>query len=85
MAKTEAIEPVAEPVQDPDLEVVVATDPLAPDVMDNTLRDKMKGRLLACLCVEFYQVWDETIILSVLYECEAWSVSLVGEERLRIF
>lgn len=30
-----------EPVQDSDLEVVA--DPLAPDMMDNALRDKMKG------------------------------------------
>lgn len=39
VAKVEAIEAVAEP----ELEVMAAADPLASDMMDSALREKMKG------------------------------------------
>jgi hypothetical protein len=42
VAKVEAVEAVAEA----DLEVGAVGDPLAPEMMDSTLRDKMKGRLV---------------------------------------
>jgi hypothetical protein len=47
VAKVEAVEAVAEA----DLEVGAVGDPTAPEVMDSTLRDKMKGGLV-CSYVE---------------------------------
>jgi hypothetical protein len=47
VAKVEAAEAVAEA----DLEVGAVGDPAAPEVMDSTLRDKMKGGLV-CSYVE---------------------------------
>ena len=47
VAKVETVEAVAEA----DLEVGAVGDPTAPEVMDSTLRDKMKGGLV-CSYVE---------------------------------
>jgi len=47
VAKVEAVEAAAEA----DLEVGAVNDPTAPDVMDSTLRDKMKGGLV-CIYME---------------------------------